>query len=74
VKRSHVQKDVLDYLELYHGWRTSHGIALDINAKEDSVGTALTRLRRRGLVMSRPRFNHTHEGAYIPTLEWRACA
>jgi DNA-binding transcriptional regulator PaaX len=72
VKRSHVQKDVLDYLDIYHGWRTSHGIALDINAKEDSVGTALTRLRRQGLVKSRPRLD-SKDGAYRLTLEWRAC-
>jgi hypothetical protein len=73
LKRRGVQNDVLDYLELHQNWRTSHGIALDINAKEDSVGQALTRLRKRGLVTSRPRFNQSDKGIYKPTMEWRAC-
>lgn len=54
VKRG-VQRKVLDYLELSHGWRTLEGLALDLNANKDSVAKALYRLRDRGLVRSRAR-------------------
>lgn len=61
---------ILDLLETDGGWLTVAGIAMELNANEESVDRALYRLRQRGQVQHRDvelarsgRTNHTAYGS-----------
>lgn len=44
---------ILDYLDIYGGWRTALGIATDLNLNPSSTQRILYRMRARGLVIDR---------------------
>ena len=68
--RKGIPEKILDFLQHYGGWRTTHGIALEIRESEDSVHRALFRMRNEGLITSRDR----QIDPTIRHLEWRVDA
>lgn len=74
--RDGIPARLMDLLETDGGWLTVDYLAMRLDAKPESVESALTRLRDRGLVESRVEELASRESTRVPTVyasgQWNA--